>query len=218
MKNQSLVVIFIVAISVAIGINVGQFKPINEKLNNNYTALNISKSGNLVDVAMSESASLRGYYLPWTTLSKVAPSSTLFVDENSNFYRSGATRGRIEAFGATSEIKPINLDTDVLTGVEIERYIVASGESMRDDLPYFAIAMNVGDNSRIVKDQKGLYAVENTPVREGASFILIEWSGPDEAFHPLVDLSNFKDRKAAFYALLLETSLLSEEDRKSLGI
>ena len=225
MKKFDLInVVFYSLLLIGVGINIGQFSYIEDEQSANYTALNVSKTSDAIKVGTSSSPTLRGYYLPWLTLSKIAPGSTIIVPSSSSFNDAGrvdqsGTLGRLRGYGKTSEIiikdtRPldVNLLVNKTTGC-----VVASGENARRDLPYFAIFMDLDKcPKRTTTNQNGLYISKELPSKTNAFFLLIPWEGPSEPFLPSGKVADLDSRKADYYALLIEISLLPEDIQKEL--
>lgn len=210
---------FLVAIVL---INTIQFRSIEEGTNANYRALNLYETGDIVEIGLRASNTIRQYYISQFALGKVAPKATIMIPENYSLYSSNYS-ARLYGFGQAAEvntIETIEMDDIDLDALNIDQHIVAFGEDSRtgrrnESYPFFAIAMDhdIEENKFQPLGSAIIQTSKTTPIREGAEFIVLEWEGPIEPFR-----KNLERSEPYFYTLFLETSLLPADVKSELSI
>ena len=194
--------------------NLYEFKNIDNRANTNYKALYSYQDDNLAHIGPSSSPTVRGKYMSWFALARVAPQSSIIIPRGS-LYDDGtrAIISRLYAFGDTHsvEYKEVSSYNTILREFDPIPYVVASGESGRKDSPYFIIAMKKPTSSlRLKQEMRGVF-ISSKPIRSHTSFIMLDWSDPPRSIH-----QNFTPQISNHYMVLIEVSLLPDKIQRSL--
>lgn len=196
-------------IAFAILFNMIQFRAIDKQNMTAYKAIYRYETDDIIAISM-RSITVRTHWLSTIALSRVAPESHILIPENFTF-ETEEYISWLHSFGQVASTKFVGeVDgTRLLENINLEQFVVASGENMLRGKPYFAIAMKDGQNSNLRRDQiAGLSITDTQPVMKEASFLLLRWQGPDEPFSMRRQKST-----APYYVLFLDTRLLPTETR-----
>ena len=210
----------IYAIAAILLINTFQFLPIERQSNANYRALNYyHDSGDIIEIGLRASNAVRQHYMNWHTLARVAPGSTVYIEDGGEF-DNATDISRIFGAGQASGIKKAQTKFNtVLDGLDPEPYVIAYGEDSREGrrgqpFPSFAIALHT-DRDDISLHSFGSDVIQkpkDTPVVKDAEFLLIKWDGPDSSFRSIERSEPYE------YSLLLDLRLLPDDFKREMEL
>lgn len=212
--------VFKLLIVVAIIINIVQFQAIEERTHQPmYKAMNRYNTDDIAVIGLASNNAIRQYYMSWFALREVAPNSKIFVSENSRFASHYAYERRIMAMARAKEVHTVNVDEiDIINNVNPLNHVVAFGEDSASGrkgsmYPHFVIAMDYDNSVGFKKLGSDVTQIsKSAPIKNGSSFVLIDWDGPEESLRSI-------DREEPFiYTLLIETALLPKDMQKELLI
>lgn len=185
-------------------VNLVQFPGIDDRLGDNFDALNRNQSEDLAELVYSECDSCRERYGLHMSLYVVAPGSTVTVPRSGPYgvsaYQTDLVTNRLYAIGRVAEVRWV----DELPPLSIDPrpYIVASGPGGSRGVPW-ALAVQSppappSDPDRFL-DEALRQERHRHPAGSPREFVLLAWPVPrDDSDHDHQDL-------------LIETSLLAPE-------
>jgi hypothetical protein len=193
--------IFIGALVIVVTVNVAQFRAIDDRTNDRYSAINRYSTADIVEIGYRASPHFRQAYGLHLALAQIAPGANVTLPVSGVFSEEGFGTS-LYGFGKIGSHIHVEYDDNIekLLGDEKLTMILTDAFMDNDNQPYYIAANDEGGDRgepwTIVSDRRQDSAEAASP-ESRKEFIVFRWYQPNIA--------------QDYHVVLLETSLLPED-------